>query len=76
MPDEHEQGQAGEEALDRERRGPVDDGGRIPVRQSAIDLERSDGGVITDVEGSAYRTGTAEFALDPHDSLGTGFLLR
>ena len=33
-------------------------------------------GVITEVEGSAYRTGRATFELDPEDPLGTGFLLR
>jgi proline racemase len=32
--------------------------------------------VITEVEGSAYRTGTHEFSLDPDDPLGEGFLLR
>ena len=32
--------------------------------------------VITEVEGSAYRTGSAEFTLDPADPLGEGFLLR
>jgi proline racemase len=32
--------------------------------------------VVTEVEGSAYRTGSAEFTLDPDDELGTGFLLR
>jgi proline racemase len=32
--------------------------------------------VVTEVEGSAYRTGSAEFVLDPDDELGTGFLLR
>lgn len=32
--------------------------------------------VITEVEGSAYRTGTATFTLDPRDPLGTGFTLR
>ena len=32
--------------------------------------------VITEIEGNAYRTGTAEFALDPRDPLGTGFVLR
>jgi proline racemase len=32
--------------------------------------------VITEVEGSAYRTGEALFALDPRDPIGTGFLLR
>ena len=32
--------------------------------------------VITEVEGSAYRTGEHVFTLDPRDRLGTGFLLR
>jgi proline racemase len=32
--------------------------------------------VVTEVEGSAYRTGSAEFTLDPNDPLGDGFLLR
>jgi proline racemase len=32
--------------------------------------------VITTVMGSAYRTGTHTFELDPRDELGTGFLLR
>jgi proline racemase len=32
--------------------------------------------VITEVAGSAYRTGTHVFELDSRDSLGTGFLLR
>jgi proline racemase len=32
--------------------------------------------VVTEVEGSAFRTGTAEFSLDPDDDVGTGFLLR
>lgn len=32
--------------------------------------------VVTEVEGSAYRTGRAEFELDPADPLGEGFLLR
>ena len=32
--------------------------------------------VVTEVEGSAYRTGAAQFVLDPRDPLGTGFLLR
>jgi proline racemase len=33
-------------------------------------------GVITEIEGMAYRTGTATFSLDPDDPLGTGFVLR
>jgi proline racemase len=32
--------------------------------------------VVTEVEGAAYRTGSAEFTLDPEDPLGDGFLLR
>jgi proline racemase len=32
--------------------------------------------VITEVSGSAFRTGSHEFELDPRDPLGTGFLLR
>ncbi len=32
--------------------------------------------VVTEVEGSAFRTGSHEFELDPADPLGTGFLLR
>ena len=32
--------------------------------------------VVTEVEGSAYRTGEALFSLDARDPLGTGFLLR
>ena len=32
--------------------------------------------VVTEVEGSAYRTGTHEFTLDAADPLGEGFLLR
>jgi proline racemase len=32
--------------------------------------------VVTDVEGSAFRTGEHVFTLDPEDPLGDGFLLR
>jgi proline racemase len=32
--------------------------------------------LVTEVEGSAYRTGAHEFILDPRDPLGDGFLLR
>jgi proline racemase len=39
-------------------------------------IDRTAAGVITEVEGSAYRTGAAEWTLDPDDALGTGFLLR
>ena len=32
--------------------------------------------VVTEVEGSAFRTGEHVFTVDPHDGLGDGFLLR
>jgi proline racemase len=32
--------------------------------------------VVTEIEGSAFRTGRHEFELDENDPLGTGFLLR
>jgi proline racemase len=32
--------------------------------------------VVTEVEGAAFRTGSARFTLDPDDPLGGGFLLR
>jgi proline racemase len=33
-------------------------------------------GLLTEVEGMAYRTGEHRFAFDPRDPLGTGFVLR
>jgi len=39
-------------------------------------LGRVDGGVLTEVEGTAFRTGEHRFVLDPRDDLGTGFVLR
>jgi proline racemase len=42
------------------------------ARVVAADAE----GVITEVEGTAYRTGEHRFWLDPRDPLGTGFVLR
>ena len=33
-------------------------------------------GVLTEVSGTAYRTGEHRFVLDPRDPLGTGFVLR
>jgi proline racemase len=43
------------------------------VAETEVDGRRA---VVTDVEGSAYRTGRSEFSLDPNDPLGEGFLLR
>jgi proline racemase len=34
------------------------------------------GGVLTEVEGTAFRTGEHRFVMDPRDPLGTGFVLR
>ena len=39
-------------------------------------VETGNAGVITEVEGTAYRTGEHHFTLDPRDTLGTGFVLR
>jgi proline racemase len=36
----------------------------------------TDEGVLTEVEGMAYRTGEHRFVLEDHDPLGTGFVLR
>jgi proline racemase len=33
-------------------------------------------GLLTEVEGTAFRTGEHRFLLDPRDPLGTGFVLR
>jgi proline racemase len=33
-------------------------------------------GIITEVEGTAFRTGEHRFFLDPRDGLGTGFVMR
>jgi proline racemase len=33
-------------------------------------------GLLTEVEGTAFRTGQHRFVLDPRDPLGTGFVLR
>jgi proline racemase len=37
---------------------------------------RTDEGLLTEVVGTAFRTGEHRFVLDPRDPLGTGFVLR
>ena len=37
---------------------------------------KTDAGVVTEIEGTAYRTGDHQFTLDARDALGTGFVLR
>jgi len=39
-------------------------------------LGETSAGVLTEVEGTAHRTGEHRFVLDPRDELGTGFVLR
>ena len=39
-------------------------------------IGRVDEGILTEVEGTAFRTGEHRFLLDPRDDLGTGFVLR
>jgi proline racemase len=48
----------------------------VGSRFSARVVERLQDGVIVDVSGSAHAVGSAEFALDPADELGLGFVLR
>ena len=43
---------------------------------SAWVAERTPAGLVTEVEGTAHRTGEHRFVLDPRDALGTGFVLR
>ncbi|WP_234332344.1 proline racemase family protein [Streptomyces sp. NRRL S-87] len=46
--------------------------GRVPEAEAA---RAADAGLVTEVTGTAYRTGEHAFHLDPHDGLATGFLL-
>ena len=39
-------------------------------------IGRTQEGLLTEVEGTAFRTGRHRFYLDPRDPLGTGFVLR
>jgi proline racemase len=39
-------------------------------------IGRTPDGLLTEVEGMAFRTGEHRFFLDPRDPLGTGFVLR
>ncbi|SIN71825.1 proline racemase [Agromyces cerinus subsp. cerinus] len=48
----------------------------IGTRFLARVAERSEGAVVPEVTGQAYRVGTCEFELDPADPLAEGFSLR
>src|SRR5687767_330247 len=39
-------------------------------------IGREQRGILTEVEGTAFRTGEHRFVLDPRDDLGAGFVLR
>ncbi len=43
---------------------------------TALVLGETAEGVLTEVAGTAYRTGEHRFTLDPRDPIGTGFILR
>jgi proline racemase len=43
---------------------------------TARPIGEADEGVLTEVSGTAFRTGEHRFMLDPRDPLGTGFVLR
>lgn len=47
-------------------------------RARVVETVRSEGreAVVTEIEGTAHRTGEHRFVLDPHDPLGAGFVLR
>jgi proline racemase len=48
----------------------------IGTRFTARIAQRVAEGIVTEVEGAAYRTGEHRFVLDPRDPVGTGFVLR
>jgi proline racemase len=43
---------------------------------SVLDHQRWGRAVVTEVTGSAYRTGVSTFSIDPRDPLGVGFQIR
>jgi proline racemase len=59
------------------------DGGTVWRNDSIVDtsfrarvIGETAAGVLTEVEGTAFRTGEHRFSLDPRDPLGPGFVLR
>ena len=48
----------------------------VGTRFSGRVVGRTAEGVITEIAGTAFRTGEHRFMLDPRDELGTGFVLR
>jgi proline racemase len=48
----------------------------VGTRFAARALERTGDGWLTEVTGTAFRTGEHRFVLDPRDDVGAGFVLR
>ncbi|MFD7625902.1 proline racemase family protein [Streptomyces sp. NPDC059851] len=61
----------GEDLLHESVVGTVFTGRVVPDAGPGADAD----GLVTEVTGTAYRTGEHTFVLDPHDAVGTGFLL-
>ena len=60
----------------RRRRAAAPRAASSARRSTRASLGTTPEGVLTEVEGMAYRTGEHTFTLDPRDPLGTGFVLR
>jgi proline racemase len=56
--------------------GPWTNTSIVGTSFTARALAHTPDGLLTEVVGSAYRTGEHRFTLDPRDPLGTGFVLR
>ena len=56
--------------------GPLRHDSLIGTTFTARVVAEEDDGVVTEVTGSAFRTGEHRFLLDPSDDLDTGFVLR
>ncbi|MET9955121.1 hypothetical protein ABZ135_26720 [Streptomyces sp. NPDC006339] len=55
--------------------GPHQRNGTLFTGRAVPGAVPSDEGLVTEVTGTAHRTGEHRFVLDPYDTLGTGFLL-
>jgi proline racemase len=62
--------------LDLEEGQPLRHDSIIGTTFTARIVGRTPEGVVTEIEGTAYRTGEHRFVLDERDDLGTGFVLR
>ena len=51
-------------------------GATVLERREYAEQSNEIAGLLTEVEGTAFRTGEHRFLLDTRDPLGTGFVLR